>query len=361
MITTTGYASEDFTLWSNAAIGLFFLASFIGGCAGSTAGGIKANRLVILYLVVRSSFRRLVRPHAIVRLKYGNDEISSQTIETVTIFFFLFFGTLLTGTVLLSMFGLDLITAFSGALTAISNVGPGFGQIIGPAGNFASLARSGPLGAVRRDAARSARTRHRPDPVLPDGLGGLAVTAAGIPSAPPCVFINLDRADERRRFMHAGAARLGLALERFAALTPDDVPEPVHRALSTRWERPMTRIELAVFLSHRALWERAAVSERGLVILEDDVVLSPRISRLPRRAAGSLRARQPRMVRPAEVLSQARYGRRRGGGTADAGGAGQGGSRRLFREPARARAGCLPPRRITLRRPTPSSIAAVAC
>ncbi|MBB4001126.1 MAG: TrkH family potassium uptake protein [Aurantimonas endophytica] len=139
VITTTGYASDDYTLWSNAAIGLFFLATFLGGCAGSTSGGIKANRLVILYLVVRASFRRLVRPHSVIRLKYGNDDISTQTIQTVTIFFFLYFGTLLMGTVLLTMIGLDLITAFSGCLTAISNVGPGFGQIIGPAGNFASL------------------------------------------------------------------------------------------------------------------------------------------------------------------------------------------------------------------------------
>ncbi|UIJ73992.1 TrkH family potassium uptake protein [Aurantimonas sp. HBX-1] len=139
VITTTGYASDDYTLWSNAAIGIFFLATFLGGCAGSTAGGIKANRLVILYLVVRASFRRLVRPHSVIRLKYGNDDISAQTIQTVTIFFFLYFGTLLMGTVLLTMIGLDLITSFSGSLTAISNVGPGFGQIIGPAGNFASL------------------------------------------------------------------------------------------------------------------------------------------------------------------------------------------------------------------------------
>ena len=139
VITTTGYASEDYTLWSNAAIGIFFLASFLGGCAGSTAGGIKANRLVVLFLVVRASFRRLVRPHAVIRLKYGNDDISAQTIQTVTIFFFLFFGTLLMGTVVLTVFGLDLITAFSGTLTALANVGPGFGQVIGPAGNFSTL------------------------------------------------------------------------------------------------------------------------------------------------------------------------------------------------------------------------------
>ncbi|MEF2073307.1 TrkH family potassium uptake protein [Consotaella aegiceratis] len=139
VITTTGYASEDYTLWSNAAIGIFFLAMFLGGCAGSTAGGIKANRLVILFLLVRANFRRLVRPHAVQRLKYGKQEVSAEVIQTVTIFFFLFFGALLTGTVALMILGLDIITAFSGSLTALSNVGPGFGQIIGPAGNFSSL------------------------------------------------------------------------------------------------------------------------------------------------------------------------------------------------------------------------------
>ena len=139
IITTTGYASEDYTLWSNAAIGVFFLATFLGGCAGSTTGGIKANRLYILYQVVEANFRRLVRPHAVIRLRYGNSEIAPDGIQTVTIYFFLFFGTLLLGTVILSMYGLDLITAFSGTLTALANVGPGFGQVIGPAGNFSSL------------------------------------------------------------------------------------------------------------------------------------------------------------------------------------------------------------------------------
>ncbi|RFC66529.1 TrkH family potassium uptake protein [Fulvimarina endophytica] len=139
IITTTGYASEDYTLWSNAAIGVFFLATFLGGCAGSTTGGIKANRLYILFQIVKANFRRLVRPHAVIRLRYGNTDIAPEGVQTVTIYFFLFFGTLLLGTVILTMHGLDLITAFSGALTAIANVGPGFGQVIGPAGNFSSL------------------------------------------------------------------------------------------------------------------------------------------------------------------------------------------------------------------------------
>ncbi len=140
VISTTGFVSEDYSLWSNAAIGLFFLAMFLGGCAGSTAGGIKANRLVILYKLVDSSFRRLVRPHAVIRLRYGENEIQPQTVQAVTIFFFLYFAVLLVGTVILGMLGLDLLTAFSGTLTCLSNVGPGLGPIIGPAGNFSSLA-----------------------------------------------------------------------------------------------------------------------------------------------------------------------------------------------------------------------------
>lgn len=139
VITTTGYVSEDFTLWSNAAIGIFFLAMFIGGCAGSTAGGIKVNRIIILYALVRANFARVIRPHSVQRLKYGHDDISIETLQSVTIFIFLFFLSLLLGTTALSICGLELLTAFSASLTAIGNVGPGFGQVVGPAGNFSSL------------------------------------------------------------------------------------------------------------------------------------------------------------------------------------------------------------------------------
>ncbi|WP_182085555.1 TrkH family potassium uptake protein [Aureimonas sp. ME7] len=139
VITTTGFVSEDFTLWSNAAIGIFFLAMFIGGCAGSTAGGIKVNRIIILYELVRASFGQVIRPHSVQRLKYGRDDISIETIQSVTIFIFLFFLSLLVGTTVLSMCGLELLTAFSASLTAVGNVGPGFGPAVGPAGNFSSV------------------------------------------------------------------------------------------------------------------------------------------------------------------------------------------------------------------------------
>ncbi|WP_062212519.1 TrkH family potassium uptake protein [Aureimonas sp. AU12] len=139
VITTTGFVAGDFTLWSNAAIGIFFLAMFIGGCAGSTAGGIKVDRILILYQLVRAEFARVVRPHSVHRLTYGREDISLETLQRVTIFIFLFFLSLLLGTTALSICGLELLTAFSASLTAIGNVGPGFGQVVGPAGNFSSL------------------------------------------------------------------------------------------------------------------------------------------------------------------------------------------------------------------------------
>ncbi|MCQ0987300.1 glycosyltransferase family 25 protein [Jiella marina] len=92
------------------------------------------------------------------------------------------------------------------------------------------------------------------------------------------MFINLDRAVERRRFVEGQAERLGLAVERFAALRSEDVDDSTFELLSRQWERPLTRVELAVFLSHKALWARAARSRAGLVILEDDVVLSSAIT-----------------------------------------------------------------------------------
>lgn len=99
------------------------------------------------------------------------------------------------------------------------------------------------------------------------------------------VYINLDGADDRRAFMELQARRLGLALTRFRAITAADASDEEFSRSSRQWERPITRNEHAAFLSHRALWGRAAASPDGLVILEDDAVLSPRfgatVGRLP--------------------------------------------------------------------------------
>ncbi|MBO0902613.1 glycosyltransferase family 25 protein [Jiella sonneratiae] len=104
---------------------------------------------------------------------------------------------------------------------------------------------------------------------------------------PAIVYINLDRAAERRALMEVQAKSLGLALQRFAAVEAGAVDDATFRRLSTRWERPMTRPELAAFLSHRTLWRRAAEAAAGLIVLEDDTIFSTHFAEAAARVADS--------------------------------------------------------------------------
>lgn len=139
VITTTGYTTEDYSLWGPFAFGVFFLAIFFGGCAGSTSGGIKINRLIILWRLTAASLARLLSPNIIAKVRYGGSEVSGDIAQTVLLFLCLYMSTLVLGTFALVVTGLDFVSAFTGALTTLSNVGPGFGDTIGPVGNFSSL------------------------------------------------------------------------------------------------------------------------------------------------------------------------------------------------------------------------------
>jgi trk system potassium uptake protein TrkH len=139
VITTTGFASDDYSQWGTFAIGLFFLLTFVGGCTGSTSGGIKIFRFEILYLVTRSQLRRILYPHGVFPARYQERPISIDVQWSVIAFVFLFGASFAGMTLLLTLAGLDFVTSASGAATALANVGPGLGELIGPAGNFASL------------------------------------------------------------------------------------------------------------------------------------------------------------------------------------------------------------------------------
>ena len=139
VITTTGYATEDYSLWAHPALAIFFLATFLGGCAGSTSGGIKMNRLLVLHSLTRASLARLLSPHAVIKMNYGESEISGDIAQAVLLYLFLYVVSLIIGSAVLMGLGLDFITAFTGALTALSNVGPGLGTIIGPVGNYSTI------------------------------------------------------------------------------------------------------------------------------------------------------------------------------------------------------------------------------
>lgn len=139
IVTTTGYASADYSLWGPLAISAFLMLMVVGGCTGSTTGGIKVFRFEILFMVMRVQLIRLYSPHRIMPLTYNGKPVDNDIMVSVMAFGFVFVALLVLFAVVLSGIGLDLVTAFSGAATALANVGPGLGPIIGPAGNFSSL------------------------------------------------------------------------------------------------------------------------------------------------------------------------------------------------------------------------------
>lgn len=139
VITTTGYATSDYQLWGNAAMVAFFFLTLVGGCTGSTAGGIKMFRFQIVYVALRMQFHRLIFPHGMFPPTYGHRVVGDDVISSVLAFLFMYLLTLVAATVALALAGLDFVTSISGAATALSNVGPGLGPVIGPAGNFAPL------------------------------------------------------------------------------------------------------------------------------------------------------------------------------------------------------------------------------
>ncbi|AQZ94596.1 TrkH family potassium uptake protein [Halopseudomonas phragmitis] len=139
VITTTGYASADYTQWGAFSVALFFVVMFIGGCSGSTSGGMKVFRFQLSYLFLRSQIRKLVHPSGVFVTRYNGKTVQDDIILSAVAFSFLFFLTLAVLTLLLALLGLDLVTSLSAAATALTNVGPGLGDIVGPAGNFQPL------------------------------------------------------------------------------------------------------------------------------------------------------------------------------------------------------------------------------
>jgi trk system potassium uptake protein TrkH len=139
ILTDTGYASTDYTQWGGFAIGAFFLFYFVGGCAGSTSGAIKIFRWRILFSSVRRQFHSMGRPHEVMAATYGGRRLTPELIASVVNFFFLYILTFAALSLALMLFGLDFLTSVSGVAQAMANAGPGLGDIIGPAGNFAAL------------------------------------------------------------------------------------------------------------------------------------------------------------------------------------------------------------------------------
>jgi len=139
IVTGTGYATADYNAWGPFAVSAFFAFMFIGGCAGSTACSIKIFRYQVAFEGLRGYLFKMPRQHAVSPLRYGGKPLPEAVVFSVMGYFFLFFMTFASVAIALSVLGLDAVTAWSGAGSAVANVGPGLGDIIGPAGTYQDL------------------------------------------------------------------------------------------------------------------------------------------------------------------------------------------------------------------------------
>jgi trk system potassium uptake protein TrkH len=139
LISTTGFASTDYGLWGTFPVTALFFLMCIGGCTGSTSGGIKIFRFIVLHAIAKNQVARLIRPHGVFVPTFNGRPVPEGAGIAVMAYVFMFGLSFSAFALLLSMLGLDHLTAMSASVTALANVGPGLGEIIGPAGNFSTL------------------------------------------------------------------------------------------------------------------------------------------------------------------------------------------------------------------------------
>ena len=139
ILSGTGYVTDDFGLWGKFSLIFFLFLMFVGGCAGSTACGIKIFRLQMLFIFLKNQIKKLIYPNSIIINKYNNQKISDNFINSIIVFIFSFLFIFMIIAMLLSISGLDFLTSISGAASSISNVGPGLGEMIGPNGNYKNI------------------------------------------------------------------------------------------------------------------------------------------------------------------------------------------------------------------------------
>jgi trk system potassium uptake protein TrkH len=139
LMTGTGYASDPYDGWGGLPVALFFVIPLIGGCSGSTSCSAKVFRYQILFLALVVQIRRIHSPHGVFPLRYQGRPVEPEVVSSIMGYFFVFVCSLSIWSILLSLLGLDTITAISAAVSALGNVGPGLGEVVGPVGNYSTL------------------------------------------------------------------------------------------------------------------------------------------------------------------------------------------------------------------------------
>lgn len=144
ILTTTGYASADFALWSPFAQSFLIILMFVGGCSGSTAGSVKVFRHVLMYKAMVVELFRMANPREVIVPKLDGAPIKEQALRTTIVFMILFIAMFVAGGAFLTILGVDMVTAFSASIASLGNVGPGLGQV-GPALHYGNIPDAGKL------------------------------------------------------------------------------------------------------------------------------------------------------------------------------------------------------------------------
>jgi trk system potassium uptake protein TrkH len=142
--TTTGFATDDFDRYPHFVRLLLVALMFVGGSAGATAGGIKVARLMVLGRALVNQLVKSFQPRAILAVRIGRTPVESETVRAVCIFFAAFIGLFFLGSLLLTLFGLDLVTAATASIASLANIGPGL-ALVGPTQNYAFIPEAGKM------------------------------------------------------------------------------------------------------------------------------------------------------------------------------------------------------------------------
>ncbi|MBE2896998.1 TrkH family potassium uptake protein [Pasteurellaceae bacterium HPA106] len=139
IMSTTGYTLVDFDTWTSTTTLVFAFAFLLGGCSGSTAGGIKIFRFQIIFTLLKREIKKLIHPNSIHPIQFNRKKVSDDTLLGIIVFIFCFCGSIVVLSILLSLTGMAPLDALSSAMTSLGNVGPGLGPNVGPSGNFADV------------------------------------------------------------------------------------------------------------------------------------------------------------------------------------------------------------------------------
>lgn len=139
VISTTGFITYDFTLWPQLSQMLLLFLMITGACAGSTGGGIKIIRVVMLSKMIKTECKNLLNPREVHQIKINGKAVQPAVVRGSATFFIIYFAVLVSSVFAISAFNVDLVTNLSSVMTCIGNVGPGLGKIVGPVGNFSTL------------------------------------------------------------------------------------------------------------------------------------------------------------------------------------------------------------------------------